>query len=113
VTLLQEVVLPEDLHQKWGSVLHTRKYSDRDVAWGSAVLTSTAGYRLFSSTSGHPWLKEFAGSACVPHPPEDVQLPWLVSLHANATPLTPTYLEGRDLDSVAGAAHVASGRSTC
>ncbi len=35
IALLQEVVLPGDLHGKWGSVLHARKYPNGREGWAA------------------------------------------------------------------------------
>lgn len=100
IALLQEVVLPGDLHDEWGSVLHARKYPESAVPWGSAVLTRVPGYRRYVPGSSHPWLTRFSGSACVAEPPATADLPWLISLHSNSEPMAPKYLAGQDLAAV-------------
>lgn len=100
MALLQEVVLPGEVHDQWGSVLHARKYPDSVVPWGSAVLTRAPGYRRYAPTSGQPWLTRFSGSACVAEPPATGNLPWLISLHSNSEPIALDHRAGLNLGAV-------------
>jgi endonuclease/exonuclease/phosphatase (EEP) superfamily protein YafD len=101
VALLQEVVTPTD--EEWGNVIHSRKYANSPVVWGSAVLTSEPLVRSYEATFEYPWLSELGGSVCVGQPGAD-GAPWLVSIHSNAYPLSAERLAGRQ-DRVARRCH--------
>ena len=82
VLLLQETVWPESLSNTWLSHSFNRKYEETGGIWGTAVLCRLEGYSPYIPNDADVLLKSIHGSYALLKP-DDLQDPWLGSIHSN------------------------------
>lgn len=86
--LLQETVPPEWAINAGFSVVHFHaKDNDCVPNWGSGVFARPPGWQPYAPQEQYPWLNVLAGSCAITQP-NVPGLPWLISVHSSAKPMS-------------------------